>query len=74
MTWQPIETAPKDGRIVFAVPVYGSPHHKTHPGRFLYWDAWVDDAAGDWQDMREIGWCMADATHWMHPPQPPEGE
>lgn len=66
--WQPIETAPKDGRVVLALPVYGA-----HTGTFLHWDAWSDDMSGDHQEENIYsGWRIADATHWMPLPTPPD--
>ncbi len=68
MNWQPIEAAPRDRLIVFAVPVLGSEHHSTHAGQFLRWDTWTDDPSTDWDEEREIGWRMSDATLWAECP------
>lgn len=65
MSWHPIETAPRDRLIVFAVAVFASPHRG---GQFLRWDTWTDDPAADWQEENEIGWRMVDATLWSECP------
>lgn len=77
MEWQPIETAPKDGRWVLLCgfdpdddPVYGS----TNPPAVVAF--WRED---DWGD--EWAYCFWDSdwrsfvdgpTHWMPLPEPPE--
>ena len=67
--WQPIETAPKTGRVVLALPVYSA-----HTGKFLHWDAWSDDLSGDPDEENTYsGWRMVDATHWMPLPDLPDG-
>jgi hypothetical protein len=64
--WQPIETAPKDGKAIIAWPVYSEPHSvatvrwetmKRIPGR---WSV----AGGSWPAPRT-------PTHWMPLPEPP---
>ena len=61
MTWQPIETAPKDGAIVlvFIGGIMGTG----------FWDDEVDD----WE---LCGYLIGSAkpTHWMPLPDPPEEE
>ena len=66
--WMDIKVAPRDRMIVFAVPVFGSEHHPISPKKFIKWDTWTDDPSGDWEDEREIGWRMADATLWAECP------
>ena len=68
MPWKPIETAPRDRMIVFAVPVFGSSHHDKRPEQFIRWDTWTDDPSTDWEEEREIGWRMSDATMWAECP------
>ena len=65
--WQPIETAPKDGRSFmvyvakddFAGPHCFAPVSRTNNGR------WWDDSTGDHIDP------IRGATHWMPLPAPP---
>jgi len=56
--WQPIETAPKDGRYLLLLA--DSQFH-----RIGFWNgsSWDD---GDFYDH------MADITHWMPLPEPPK--
>lgn len=69
--WQPIETAPRNRLIVFAVPVHHARKGDGATGDFIRWDTWTDDAADDWSDEREIGWRMSDATMWAECPPAP---
>lgn len=60
--WQPIETAPTDGTVVY---VYASPYEGL-PG-FVAIAGYHPDA----------GWCvdeLRDVTHWRLPPAPPAPE
>lgn len=70
MTWQPIETAPKDGTHIIAL-MYGE-----------VIEAWWEDnyRGGDWECVvmpsHGCGCCgdrNADPTHWMPIPSKPEG-
>jgi hypothetical protein len=56
MTWQPIETAPKDGTVII---VYA-------PG-FFQTAAWT---GGGWTNASD-SW-LEDVTHWMPLPEPPQ--
>ena len=61
-TWQPIETAPTDGRLVI---VYAEAHDGLDG--FVTAARWHEDA----------GWCVDElrpVTHWMPLPEPPKGE
>ena len=69
--WNPIKTVPRDRLIVFAVPVFGSEHHRERPREFIRWDTWTDDPSGDWGDERDIGWRMSGATLWAECPSAP---
>lgn len=61
--WQPIETAPKDGRFVL---VYLSGREGDCP-MTAYWDdrghGWTDNARGTLTNL--------EATHWQPLPEPP---
>lgn len=67
MDWQPIDTAPKDGRWIIAYgdialtdcPVGVVRWSKT----YLLWDAENDPDQGPWQTT---------PTHWMPLPEPPK--
>ena len=66
MNWQPIETAPKDGRTILLAGGFlsdGRPSVRTgywHDGKRL--KAWFDTA---------LGRCAMKPTHWMPLPDPP---
>jgi hypothetical protein len=76
--WQPIETAPKDGRFVLlhvpkglesgviTVGAYWKSDARGETGRFLkgHWDGWLGMDA----DIVS-SWCHP--THWMPLPAPP---
>ena len=73
MTWQPIETAPKDGRGIILIDM-GAPVPEAGIG---YWagDLWscVDpspEALADRATIQAITWLHP--THWMPLPAPPE--
>lgn len=80
--WQPIETAPKDGRKVL-VYVKGDSLYPTAASfkSREYWQSNYDDP-----EYMEEGWYWAfgypsdfheeviEPTHWMPLPQPPEAE
>lgn len=57
--WQPIETAPKDGKTIILVVEYG----------YVYTGIFHND--GYCQDLTGAG---LDPTHWMPLPQPPKQE
>lgn len=74
MTWQPIDTAPKDGSAVILYGLVGEPNfgyiaakrerkveHVVHQGHFSY---------GLWQT--GTYWQWLDPTHWMPLPAAPE--
>ena len=57
--WQPIETAPKDGKTIIIIVEYG----------YVYTGIFDND--GYCQDLAGAG---LDPTHWMPLPQPPKQE
>ncbi len=74
LTWQPMETAPKDGTKVDLWAKCWLPHNDTFTGRRnpdCYWTE-GDSMSGrnpHWRNL-ESGWFP---THWMpHAPAPPE--
>ena len=76
MTWQPIETAPKDGTEIL---VCGSMGRSTHAVAFWHEDdseIWVDDGGGFWAtDYRQKGnYTIVDAEFWMPLPEPPQDD
>lgn len=61
--WQPIETAPKDGRLVLLAD-FDDPRKPKVVG---YWDWQFNDWRVKWDMSRfEDGY---DATHWAHMPK-----
>ncbi len=67
MTWQPIETAPKDGTfvLVYLAETYA---HTTQQICVAVWD----DDLEDWMtDQLDGGWDFVAPSHWMPLPQPP---
>ena len=72
MTWQPIETAPKDGTVILLY----SPEKWDSDGMWIGW--WFDEG-----DSREHGWYDSESashkasflngepTHWHPLPEPP---
>ncbi len=65
--WQPIETAPKSGRVLVIGP--GGTMHVANWSKnpFTGHEAWLVDRVGD------DGTCLImQATHWMPLPAPPE--
>jgi hypothetical protein len=61
MEWQPIETAPKDGRLILAA------HDETYQGGVVViswrheYNAWADYDCDFWKP-----------SHWMPLPEPPK--
>jgi hypothetical protein len=82
MTWQPIETAPKDGSRVllwaFFDPNYG-PYPKSGASTVAYWSEmkqdWLWEANGrHCYAMGTINWFPKNElpTHWMPLPEAPK--
>lgn len=68
MEWQPIETAPRDGRTIVAIK-----NDRGHRGyTFIFWDGddgWVGYTAED-----EKRLVKHQPTHWIPLPEPPDLE
>lgn len=66
--WQPIETAPKDGRVILAYCPTTMDYMRIVPVRWHFLashgDIWVDGNESAWGGL----------THWMPLPQPPARE
>lgn len=70
MTWQPIDTAPKDGTSILTYPHY-SVIHWSNEGDVL--TATGNGWASTWcDDLDAFSTC--DPTHWMPLPASPEAE
>ncbi len=65
MTWQPIETAPKDWTHVLVADgnrLIGEVYYQRHVGEWVYANMSADDD----------GALVGDPTHWMPLPEPPK--
>lgn len=82
--WQPIETAPTDGRaLLLYVPhirwVHGIPENIVYVcvGKFCG-NSWVSDIGGVYQrpdmTLEDFEHQALRPTHWMRLPDPPKGE
>ncbi len=68
--WQPIETAPKDGRLILAT----NSDPAAQIAVVIYWEpgSRLFDIIGHWRSsMHEIV-PSGDLTHWMPLPEPPQ--
>jgi Protein of unknown function (DUF551) len=67
--WQPIETAPKDGTVIWTL--WNGVNNKTgEPSRY-YNAAHFDNEGGDWWDTGG-DYVIDEPTHWMPLPEPPK--
>jgi hypothetical protein len=71
--WQPIETAPKDGRAILLLPLHG---FTATVGRWddrytRQWHALVAGEDANWSDLGGRD-PIFDASHWMPLPEPPK--
>ncbi len=57
--WQPIATAPKDGRTILG---WCEQSQALHP---IYWEG------NEWRDHEECIGTEGKPTHWLEIPQPP---
>jgi hypothetical protein len=82
MTWQPIETAPKDNTRII---VYAKGYTKNGVwggidgpwvGEVFWKDGWYGDKPGGWMiaNCDEEYGCFVVATHWQSLPEPPMDE
>ena len=73
MEWQPIETAPKDGRSLLltdeSIPTRDVEYQICFVGS---WSATVNDWADDYNLSRGLSGEDFIITHWMPPPEPPK--
>jgi len=60
MSWNPIETAPRDGEAILATA-------RGHTPIVVYWCDWLE---AHWQPLGQV-WREVAPTHWMPLPQPP---
>lgn len=76
MNWQPIESAPKDGRghlrgLWVTMKRTGLPDAK----QWRSYVGYVHDQSGAFLDLdydQDFGWEADDFTHWMPLPEPPK--
>jgi hypothetical protein len=67
--WQPIATAPRDGRAIL-VYIPGSVGHAVRQDVIaVYWSGW---SGGRWETAWSGAKLMARPTHWMPLPDPPQ--
>jgi hypothetical protein len=59
--WQPIATAPSDGRKILVIGGWRT-------------EAEIQKADGEWWRMRKRGGGTAQPTHWMPLPEPPDAD
>lgn len=68
LEWWPIETAPVDQDFLAAIKVNDAAGHS-------WWEIhciWRDDETGDVHADCSRGWALADYSHWMPLPAPPD--
>jgi len=73
-TWQPIDTAPKDGSTILAVMIYreGGQYGGIHTIRwFEGWNGWVCSSVMIAFDSKADPSDAAYPSHWMPLPEPP---
>ncbi len=68
MSWQPIETAPKDSEEILAIELFDAPE----TGGVYCVVSWVNGAWRDHSDMGAAGLDPFEPTHWMPLPEPPK--
>lgn len=65
--WRPIETAPKDGRVILAWSVGANDSE----AQLMWWDGEPDDGLEAYWCVNYEGKTSLDPTHWMPLPEPP---
>jgi len=71
MCWKPISTAPKDNTIIILAGKDENGEWTVEPGHWETYNFWQGD-----EEMTP-GWSWSEdtaPTHWMHLPDPPEGD
>jgi hypothetical protein len=68
--WRPIETAPKDTRVLVYATLRGSSLGGHDCGKWVVIAAWETEY-GCWVDGSQ---CTPEPTHWMPLPSPPSGK
>lgn len=70
--WQPIETAPKDGRVIVIRHNRGTWRYREDPGNIccvcVYW------SSDRWEQFGPDSFDPKSVTHWMPLPPPPEDQ
>jgi hypothetical protein len=67
MNWQPIETAPRDGRMFLA---YWAPFAGNNPAHGEMDVIFYDPLHDEWTDTD--GGMFAEPSYWMELPEPPK--
>jgi len=72
MEWKPIETAPKNCRILGCTWHSELPH--LYAPKMIIWAAYHPNSTGKecWRDDEIFGNKMESVTHWMPLPTPPQ--
>lgn len=70
MSWQPIETAPRDGTIIIGIYLH-IPEHPEY-GIVRWCEKWFSDESGSWTDQFADAQWM-EPSYWMPLPEPPRG-
>lgn len=72
MEWQPIETAPKDGRLILAANADPAAQNMI----VIYWEpgSIAFDVIGHWRASNHFVVTQSEITHWMPLPPAPEAK
>jgi hypothetical protein len=66
VTWQPIETAPKDGTDIMVYVGVFEPDYAVAHWNGEFWDMLPEELEAD-----DYSRAFGQPTHWMHLPEPP---